>query len=99
MEHCVRNRFNMSHFIWRICKNNIVLRFANSQEMKSIFTNNPDLGKIQLLGHMTDENHMAVIHFHSMNIRASTRSKFVTDTAGSRKQVKNIDTFKIKLIG
>ena len=87
-EHQCRYLSGMRHVKRRIGKNNIILYFANRQKMKNIVAYNANLAEPKFSGSGADKGSMAQVYFHSMNIAASTRSKFVTDAAGACKQVK-----------
>jgi hypothetical protein len=99
MEYRFRNFFDMQHFVGRVCKNKIILRFANRQKMKNIIADHADLAKPKFAGSGADKANMALVYFHGMNIAASTRSKLVTDASGARKQVKYLKRRHVVTIG
>ena len=78
-EQQIRYFFDMRHIIRRIGKNNVILQFANRQEMERVVADNPDLAEPKFAGGGANESRMAGGYFNGVNGRAAARSKLVTD--------------------
>ena len=71
-EYQPRYFFNTRRVVWRIGKNNIILCFANGQEMENIITDDANLSKTQPPGCSSDKICMSGVYFHRMNDPASS---------------------------
>ena len=98
-EYQLRYFFNTRHIVWRIGKHNIILRFANCQEMERIVADNANLPETQLRGCGADKGCVPAVCLYGMNHPASARGKLVTDAAGSRKQIQHIKQREVIPVG
>jgi len=84
--------------IWRICKNNSVFKFAGIQISFYIDMYRFYILKFHFINHLSYKWNMLRIFLYKVYYRCSPWGKFITDTSGPGKQIKNINSFEINTI-